>query len=66
MSFLLYQRYMETALGSVACWNISFLKEDSAKHSHGLDFRKAEDCLAKLGRVTRESFIEVVSWIMFC
>ncbi|XP_047486162.1 probable E3 ubiquitin-protein ligase HERC4 isoform X1 [Penaeus chinensis] len=52
--------YMETALGSVACWNISFLKEGSAKHSHGLDFRKAEDCLAKLGRVTRESFIEII------
>ncbi|XP_068245605.1 probable E3 ubiquitin-protein ligase HERC4 isoform X2 [Palaemon carinicauda] len=52
--------YMETAFGSLSCWNASFLDKKSKKHSHGLDYRLAEDYMAKLGRLPRESVSEVV------
>lgn len=52
---------METVFGSLACWNCSFLKDGFDKHSHGLNYRLAEEYLAKLGRVSRESIQEVVS-----
>ena len=52
---------METAFGSLSAWNASFLDKKLNKHSHGLDFRLAEDYMAKLGRLPRESVSEVVS-----
>lgn len=52
--------YMETVFGSLACWNCSFLKEGCNKHSHGLDYRLAEEYIAKLGRIPRESIQEVI------
>lgn len=52
--------YMETAFASPSCWNASFLDKEPNKHSHGLDYRLAEDYIAKLGRLPRESVSEVV------
>lgn len=55
---------METAFGSLACWNRSFTKESLDKHGHGLDFRLAEEYIAKLGRITREAIKEVVGVVL--
>ena len=52
---------MEIAFSSLSCWNSSFLDKESKKHCHGLDYRLAEDYMAKLGRLPRESISEVVS-----
>ncbi|KAK7079242.1 putative E3 ubiquitin-protein ligase herc4, partial [Halocaridina rubra] len=52
--------YMETAFGSLSCWNRSFLNKNAPKHTHGVDFRVAEEYMAKLGRLPRESITEVV------
>ncbi|KAK3871366.1 hypothetical protein Pcinc_023478 [Petrolisthes cinctipes] len=53
--------YIETVFGSMSCWNRSFLIGEGAdKHSHGLDYRLAEEYTAKLGRVHRESIKEMV------
>ncbi|KAK8730688.1 hypothetical protein OTU49_007871 [Cherax quadricarinatus] len=52
--------YIETAFGSLASWNSSFIMKDSEKHSHGLDYRLAEDYVGKLGRIPRASIQEVI------
>ncbi|XP_045600512.2 LOW QUALITY PROTEIN: probable E3 ubiquitin-protein ligase HERC4 [Procambarus clarkii] len=52
--------YMETVFGALACWNCSFIKEGADKHSHGLDYRLAEEYMAKLGRIPRVSIQEVI------
>ncbi|XP_076042940.1 HECT and RLD domain containing E3 ubiquitin ligase 4 isoform X2 [Oratosquilla oratoria] len=52
--------YMETVFSALSCWSQSFLSKESTKHQHGIDFGLAEDCIAKLGRIARESMSQVI------
>lgn len=52
--------YAEVVFASMAAWNSSFTRDGANKHTHGLDYRLAEECVARLGRITRESIKEVV------
>ncbi|KAB7500915.1 putative E3 ubiquitin-protein ligase HERC4 [Armadillidium nasatum] len=50
--------YCEIVLGSIGCWNSSFLKEGTSRIDHCLDYWLAEDCMNKLGRVSKETLME--------
>ncbi|XP_063853368.1 LOW QUALITY PROTEIN: probable E3 ubiquitin-protein ligase HERC4 [Scylla paramamosain] len=52
--------YAETVFASVCAWNSSFTLAGSHKHTHGLDYRLAEDCVAQIGRIARETIQEVI------
>ncbi|KAK8372932.1 hypothetical protein O3P69_013490 [Scylla paramamosain] len=53
--------YTETVFASVCAWNSSFTLAGLHKHTHGLDYRLAEDCVAQIGRIARETIQEVAS-----
>lgn len=57
-------RYAEVVFASMAVWNSSFTRDGANKHTHGLDYRLAEECVARLGRITRESIKEVVGCVV--
>ncbi|XP_063860720.1 probable E3 ubiquitin-protein ligase HERC4 [Scylla paramamosain] len=54
-------RYTETVFASVCAWNSSLTLAGLHKHTHGLDYRLAEDCVAQIGRIARETIQEVAS-----
>ncbi|KAK8405253.1 hypothetical protein O3P69_001669 [Scylla paramamosain] len=51
--------YTETVFASVCAWNSSLTLAGLHKHTHGLDYRLAEDCVAQIGRIARETIQEV-------
>ncbi|XP_063887971.1 uncharacterized protein LOC135115295 isoform X1 [Scylla paramamosain] len=53
--------YTETVFASVCAWNSSLTLAGLHKHTHGLDYRLAEDCVAQIGRIARETIQEVAS-----
>ncbi|KAK8372336.1 hypothetical protein O3P69_011901, partial [Scylla paramamosain] len=53
--------YTETVFASVCAWNSSLTLAGLHKHTHGLDYRLAEDCVAQIGRNARETIQEVAS-----
>ncbi|KAK8402039.1 hypothetical protein O3P69_001253 [Scylla paramamosain] len=55
------ERYTETVFASVCAWNSSLTLAGLHKHTHGLDYRLAEDCVAQIGRNARETIQEVAS-----
>ncbi|XP_063887213.1 uncharacterized protein LOC135114899 isoform X2 [Scylla paramamosain] len=52
--------YTETVFASVCAWNSSLTLAGLHKHTHGLDYRLAEDCVAQIGRNARETIQEVI------
>ncbi|XP_063875538.1 uncharacterized protein LOC135108049 isoform X3 [Scylla paramamosain] len=53
--------YTKTVFASVCAWNSSFTLAGLHKHTHGLDYRLAEDCVAQIGRIARETIQEVAN-----
>lgn len=52
--------YAETVFASVCAWNSSFTLAGNHKNTHGLDYHLAEDCIAQIGRIPRETIQEVI------